>query len=323
MRAILVTGSSGFLGSKVVEHALSQGYKVFGVDINPPSNPPSGDFEFTQSDVNKMQVQITQDIDFIVHTASSLPYGNSAKEFEENNIKAATVISKIARENKTFLVEIGSSSVYGKPNELPVNPHTVLNPLDNYAKSKLKAEYVIKANLEETQYCIVRPRTILGTGRSGIFSIFFAFIAGNIPLPLPNSGKQVIQFVHVEDLAALSIHLGKNKISGVWPAASPEPKSLREYLKTISDQDAVTVRYIPINPILFTLLGGLAFRIKATKFTPWHFGAFPYDNYVDPKWVPEGYAYKYSSTKAFVETYYSNNFSKFKIPKFLKIGKKI
>lgn len=323
MKAILVTGSSGFLGTKIVEHAIKQGYKVFGVDIKPPLNLPEGNFDFTQADVNQMPMNLNQSIDFIVHTASSLPYGNSAKQFEENNIRAATVISRIARENKTFLVEIGSSSVYGKPESLPVNPQTKLKPLDNYAKSKLKAELVIKENLSANEYCIIRPRTILGTGRSGIFSIFFAFIASNLPLPLPNSGKQVIQFVHVDDLAALSIYLGQQRISGIWPAASPDPKSLKEYLNVISTEDKVSVRYLPINPILFKFLGGLAFKIKATKFTPWHFGAFPYDNFVDSKWVPDGFEYKYTSTKAFVETYYSNKTSKFKMPKFLKIGKKI
>lgn len=323
MKAILVTGSSGFLGTKVVEHALSKGYKVFGVDIRPPLKLPKGNFEFTQADVNQMDLKIHHKIDFIVHTASSLPYGNSAKEFEANNIKAATVISSIAKENKTFLVEIGSSSVYGKPEQLPVNKETKLNPLDSYAKSKLKAEMVINENLAKEEYCIIRPRTILGTGRSGIFSIFFAFIAGNIPLPLPNSGKQIIQFVHVEDLAALSIHLGQERVPGIWPAASPEPKSLKEYLQVISNDGAVSVRYIPINPLLFKFLGGIAFKMRLTKFTPWHFGAFPYDNFVDSEWTPSGFEYSYSSTKAFVETFHSNNTSKIKIPSILKIGKQI
>lgn len=323
MKAILVTGSSGFLGTKVVEHALKQGYKVFGVDIRPPLDSSKENFEFTQVDVNKMDIKMNQRIEFIVHTASSLPYGNSAKEFEDNNIAAATVISRIAKENNTFLVEIGSSSVYGKPEQLPVNQHTRLNPLDNYAKSKLKAEIVIRENLATDEYCIIRPRTILGTGRSGIFSIFFSLIAGNLPLPLPNSGRQVIQFVHVDDLAALSIHLGQKRIPGIWPAASPEPKPLKEYLQVISNNDAVSVRYIPINPLLFKIIGEIAFRMGVTKFTPWHFGAFPYDNYVDSDWVPTGFEYNYSSTEAFVDTYHSNNTSKNKLPKMIKIGKRI
>ena len=67
MKAILVTGSSGFLGIKVVEHALSQGYKVFGVDIRHPINRPEGDFEFTLVDVNQMETKLNQKIDFIVH----------------------------------------------------------------------------------------------------------------------------------------------------------------------------------------------------------------------------------------------------------------
>lgn len=323
VKNIIVTGSSGFLGSRVVKCAIEMGYSVIGIDIAPPKNIYKDSFVFWRLDVNEMPEKLEREIDFIVHTASSLPYGNSAAQFEANNIRAAELISRVTKANKTFLVEIGSSSVYGKPDQLPVTNRTPLNPLDNYAKSKMQAELIICDSLDEAQYCIVRPRTILGTGRSGIFSIFFALIAANLPLPLPNSGKQIIQFVHVDDLAALSIHLGRNRISGIWPAASPEPRTLIQYLKTISDEYRIPIRYIPINPTIFKSLGGLAFKLKLTKFTPWHFGAFPYDNYVDKSWVPLGFEYKLSSTEAFIETFLSNNQSRFKIPRIFRIGRKV
>jgi nucleoside-diphosphate-sugar epimerase len=323
VNTVLVTGSSGFLGARVVSQALNEGYKVIGVDINPPLDVPPKNFEFWQIDINDIDIYKVNGIDLIVHTASSLPYGNSAEQFLVNNINAAKLIAKLAKVTNAFLVEIGSSSVYGKPRTVPVNRTTPIDPLDKYARSKAKAEIVIANELEESQYCVVRPRTILGTGRSGIFSIFFSLIAGNLPLPLPNSGRQTIQFVHVEDLAALSIFLGTNRISGIWPAASPNEKTLKDYLKLISNKYNVEIRYLPINPSLFKILGGIAFKLKLTKFTPWHFGAFPYDNFVDEKWIPNGFSYSHTSSEAFLETYLSNNKTKHIFPKKLKIGKKI
>jgi hypothetical protein len=127
----------------------------------------------------------------------------------------------------------------------------------------------------------------------------------------------------VEDLAALSVHLGANRISGVWPAASPEPKSLIEYLQIIRNKYKVQIRYIPITPIVFEIVGGMAYRLKLTKFTPWHFGAFPYDNFVESTWIPEGFKYKYSSNDAFEQTYLSNSKKKFRFPKTIRIGKLI
>jgi len=323
MKTVLVTGSSGFLGSQVVKLAMQSGFRVIGIDRVKPKEVDSEYFEFWQLDVNNLPIQISHEIEFIVHTASSLPYGNSKNDFEANNIEAAKLISRIAKENDAFLVEIGSSSVYGRPEELPVTPLTPLRPLDAYAESKAKAEEIIQKTLPESNFCIIRPRTILGTGRAGIFSIFFSLISGNLPVPLPNSGRQIIQFVHVEDLAALSIYLGRNKINGIWPAASPAPKPLRDYLKQVSLEFHIPIRYIPIQPIIFKVLGGLAYKLKITKFTPWHFGAFPYGNFVDDNWKPEGFEYMHTSSSAFEETYLSNSRAQIRVPSYIKLGKRI
>ena len=74
---------------------------------------------------------------------------------------------------------------------------------------------------------LIRPRTIMGVSRKGIFEIFFKLIKYNIPIPLPNRGRQIIQFVDVNDLSRLILHIGINKISGSWPAGAPNPKSLK------------------------------------------------------------------------------------------------
>jgi nucleoside-diphosphate-sugar epimerase len=324
MESILVTGSSGFLGSQVVELALKENLKVIGVDIKPPiTNNNNNDFQFILMDVNDIGLQDMKNISFIVHTASSLPYGNSRSEFEQNNVDAARKISQFARTNNLFLVEIGSSSVYGKPNEIPVSRNTQPAPLDSYARSKLQAEKEIEKNLSGDSYAIIRPRTILGSGRRGIFEIFFGIILRSLPLPLPNNGNQIIQFVHVKDLSRLSIFLGQNKIAGIWPAASPEPKSLISYLVTLASEFGLKVRFFPINPWIFKTLGGILYRIRVTKFTPWHFGAFPHDNYVTPEWKPNGFHYLFTCQEAFNETFETCAENRGQRSTRLRIGKSI
>jgi nucleoside-diphosphate-sugar epimerase len=303
MESILVTGSSGFLGSRVVELALQENLKVIGLDLKPPMVDYGSSFQFLLMDVNEIDSISIENISFIVHTASSLPYGNSTAAFEKNNIEAAKKISEFARNNNAFLVEIGSSSVYGKPITIPVSSETEVSPLDSYARSKLQAEQEIKRILPQNSYAIIRPRTILGNGRTGIFTIFFNLILRSIPIPLPNNGKQIIQFVHVQDLSNLSLYIGQGKIPGIWPAASPDPKSLRDYLLDLASAYQIQISYLPISPVLFEKVGGLLHRLKLTKFTPWHFGAFPYDNYVLAGWKPQGFKYSYTCQQAFNETF--------------------
>ena len=92
----------------------------------------------------------------------------------------------------------------------------------------------MKQYLNNNLYSVVRPRTILGKNRKGIFEIFFNLIKFNIPIP--NKGMQKIQFVEVEDLARLIIHIGTNRISGDWPAGAPNPQSLINHMKNLTKE---------------------------------------------------------------------------------------
>jgi nucleoside-diphosphate-sugar epimerase len=320
---VLVTGSSGFLGSQIVETALANNFSVIGLDINPPSKDHGGNFSFFRIDISEIENQTFSKIDFVIHAASILPYGNSAELFEKNNVATTVAVSRFASANNAFLVEIGSSSVYGRPITLPVTKSTPLSPMDAYARSKMQAELEVGKILGSDSFAVIRPRTILGHGRAGIFDIFFGLINRGLPIPLPNSGKQVIQFVHVRDLASLSLHLGQNRISGIWPGASPDPKPLYAYLKNLSSRFELEVRYIPLNARLFKVIGGLAYRLKISKFTPWHFGAFPYDNYVAEDWIPEGFRYNFTCQKAFNETFQSSKFRKPSKFAILRLGRKV
>lgn len=320
MYNILITGSSGFLGSAIVEIALKDGYSVIGVDKIFPKVLPSGKFKFMHLDINQLEFEFIPRLDFVIHAASSLPYGNSVKDFMTNNVNTATAVAKFTKLNGTFLVEIGSSSVYGRPREVPVSQNTPLLPIDNYAKSKFLAEIEIGSILKNASYSVIRPRTILGAGRAGIFDIFFGLIKRGFPLPLPNSGRQIIQFVHVQDLARLSLYLGKNKIPGIWPAASPNPKRLKAHLSDLSIKFNIPIRYVPISSTLFTKFGTIMSYLKITKFTPWHFGAFPYHNFVDSNWVPKDFKYEFTCQEAFEETYSSSKSGHRIIPENLRIG---
>ena len=306
-----------------MEAALAKNFSVIGLDIKPPVKEYSTNFVFLNLDITEIENKTLPKFDFIIHAASILPYGNSIELFEKNNVDATVAVSRFASASETFLVEIGSSSVYGRPTTLPVSKSTPLSPMDAYARSKLQAELEVGKILKPNSYAVIRPRTILGQGRGGIFDIFFGLINRSLPIPLPNSGRQIVQFVHVRDLASLSLYLGQNRIAGIWPGASPEPKSLLSYLQDLESKFKLEVRFIPLNAWLFKSIGGLAYRLRMSKFTPWHFGAFPYDNYVSDDWIPQGFTYHFTCQQAFNETFESSRIRKSSKIAFLRLGRKV
>lgn len=299
---VLITGSSGFLGSKICKILSDLNHEVTGIDVKSPNikiknvvyhNLKLLDFLSDNNDLNNF--------DLIIHTASILPYKSKEEELVETNLKSTEeLINNISKSTRPFFIYISSSGIYGKPKDTPITNTTSFNPLDVYAKTKIVSEEYIKDNLDVKKYAIIRPRTILGETRGGIFDIFFKLIKYGIPLPLPNNGKQKLQFVDVEDVASFTVFLGINFISGVWPAAGPEPIQLKKHLNNLEKIINKKIYTININPTLFKIIGNILINLKITNFTKWHFGAFPYDNYFDESWRHQDFNYIYSSNDTFL-----------------------
>ena len=56
-------------------------------------------------------------------------------------------------------------------------------------------------NKNEMNITIIRPRTILGSGRLGIFQILFEWVYSNQNLPVFDKGNNIYQFIHCDDLS--------------------------------------------------------------------------------------------------------------------------
>ena len=303
-KKILLTGSSGFLGSQICKDLLKFDFNITAIDIKKP-NKGFSEIKYITGDVDNYLESINNfdNYDFVIHAASMLPYKNSSNDiWEKNYLLTKKIVDKISKSNNVFFIYISSSAVYGKPEKVPVDQNTELNPLDIYGESKVKSEQYIQNILKKTNFSIIRPRTILGNSRSGIFDIFFNLIKYKIPIPIPNKGNQKIQFVEVRDLSRLTIYIAENNYYGIWPAAGPETKSLNYLLTDLSKKLGSKILILKVNVLIFKFIGKVLTVFKLTNFTSWHFGAFPYDFYFDEDWVPEGFYYQFSSSEAFQNT---------------------
>lgn len=305
---VLVTGSSGFLGTQLCKVLAKKGHNLTAVDLMKPINSISNIEYFVESldtYLDKYSNTLSS-FDIIIHTASVLPFKSNKNKLIETNVNITKkLIDEIKVSKTTFLIYVSSSGVYGKPKNLPINIDTELNPLDLYARTKIMSEKYIKNNLNSNQFSIIRPRTILGQDRGGIFNLFFSLIKKNIPIPLPNNGRQIIQFVDVEDLANLITHIGENKLFGIWPAAAPEQEPLKTHLKNLGVSLNKRVITFNVNSKLFEFIGNILVKLKLTNFTKWHFGAFPYDFYFDETWKPEGFKYNKTCNETFMKSAFS------------------
>jgi UDP-glucose 4-epimerase len=155
MKRILVTGSSGKLGRKIVKELLKRDYNVLGIDIT------KSETTSLLADIrnNKEILAITKDIDGLIHTAAlhgkhyELNYPR--EDFIKTNIEGTFNLLTACVKNgiKKFLYT-STTSIYGKAMKNPeqavwVDETLTPDPRDIYDITKLTAELLCRDFFEK------------------------------------------------------------------------------------------------------------------------------------------------------------------------------
>jgi len=262
---LLIVGGNGFLGSQILKILDLTKFNVTSLDISLPKETLNG-IEYIHSSLEayiENKLYLNSRIDVIFNVSASLPYKSKEEDFKKNNIEGARNICLLFEffDNPKVL-HVSSSGVYGLPLDVPIKSSTKFNPQDDYAKSKILAEFILESSIPEDKLTIIRPRTIVGVGRDGIFKILLFLVRNRIPIPIPQGGKQILQFVHVKDLARLIVFMMENSVTGTWPAGGPNPKSLLTELRNLASQGGLNLRYFPIKTNVFVFIGNLMISMR-------------------------------------------------------------
>ncbi len=201
---VLVTGGSGYFGSLLVEKLLKNGFEVGSLDINEP-NKPNEKVRFHKVDVRDSDKlnRAFKDYNIIFNNIAQVPLAKDKKLFDGVNVQGMKNVCDACLSNGVSkLVHTSSSAVYGVPKSNPVNEDTKPTPAESYGYAKLEAEKICQYySSRGLNVSIIRPRTIIGHGRLGIFSILFQWISEGVNIPVLDKGQNIYQFVHAEDLA--------------------------------------------------------------------------------------------------------------------------
>jgi nucleoside-diphosphate-sugar epimerase len=151
MRAILVTGGAGFIGSHLVEALLQKGVRVRVLDnylTGKPENldPFRGRVEVFEDDIRDLGAcrKACAGMEFVLHQAALPSVPRSIEDpatTNDINVGGTLNLLRAAAEAKVRrLVFASSSSVYGDEPRLPKREGTEGKPLSPYAVSKRVGE---------------------------------------------------------------------------------------------------------------------------------------------------------------------------------------
>ena len=189
--APLVTGGSGYFGALLAERLRQRGDRVRVLDLNPFDGDSS--IEFVHGDIRDA-IRSRAAARWRRHRLPQRRPGAARTRRDPaahgQRRRHAILLDACRDAGVAKIVHTSSSAVFGIPEHNPVLPSTVPRPVESYGHAKLAAEWACLAAVAEgSDVTIVRPRTILGHGRLGIFSILFDWIADGADASFSATGR--------------------------------------------------------------------------------------------------------------------------------------
>jgi len=169
----LITGIGGFVGNYLAKELLSNGYKVYGIDIN---EKKIDNVKFFRVDLlDKKEVfdavrEIKPDVVFHLAAQSSVKKGWEKPEltFDINVNGTKNILDAIGKDVRILVV--GSADIYGIPKDVPIREGSGLNPVSPYGKSRLEQEKLVLDYCKKGfQIVMTRSFTHTGPGQLPVF----------------------------------------------------------------------------------------------------------------------------------------------------------
>jgi UDP-glucose 4-epimerase len=219
---VLVTGGVGFIGSHIVNRLIRDGYRVRVVDNlssgrveNIKHHLESRSVELIVGDLKDPQVALraVEGVDTVFHFAANpevrVSTTNPDIHFNENIVVTFNLLEAMRRKGVKELVFASSSSVYGEPEEIPVDENAPIRPVSVYGASKAACEALIHAytKLYGVKAVVLRYANVVGPRlRHGVmWDLINKLIKNPAELEILGDGKQVRSYIYIEDAVEATI----------------------------------------------------------------------------------------------------------------------
>ena len=250
-RKILVTGSNGLLGQKLVkqlkasskfeliatsrgENRISdtEGYQYLAMDIA------------NEGEVDRVFNEIKPDV--VINTAA-MTNVDACENDKENcwllNVKAVEYLIKASEKYQSHLIHLSTDFVFDGKNG-PYKEEDEPNPVSYYGKSKLEAEKLVQQ--AKTKWAIARTIIVYGIvedmSRSNI--VLWAKGALEKKQKLTIVNDQFRSPTYAEDLAKGCILIAEKEAEGIYHLSGKDFMSIVELVRRVADHYGLDKSYI-------------------------------------------------------------------------------
>lgn len=305
MSTHLILGASGFVGTHLVSHFLNRGEQVIGVDLA-SSDITHPSYTFLQKDFREIPRFDLEEISVVHHCASLVPLA-ATHDFHRGNVEVnQELLDHLLRICPGRIVYYSSSAVACRKTFRidPMGPQEECFPFETYGQSKYEAELLfLKACEGKLPLSILRPRTILGPGRLGLFELLFSWISQNKTIYLPASPEVPYHFIHIDDLISAVQVVIDTQSDGIFHVGTCPSQSLKGDLETLIEEKNSSSKLLWLPKGALFLLE-LFSHFPGFPFAPWQFRAFGLPHILDTSSLRDlGWKPKYSNLEMLSQTY--------------------
>ena len=267
-RQALVTGACGFIGSRVCESLLDEGYDVRGTDLRTADTSVLDDsVEFVPADLTERDEidDAVRGVDVIFHTASLFSYSSlvGRETFEKVNVDGTQNLCESAVETGVgSMVHWSTCGVYGAPHDdlVPADESHPKDPESNYDLSKWLQEKKAWEYHGEDGFGVkvIRPAAVYGPGSAyGAAQVFLAIGNGLVRFYALHCDYR-FSIVHVEDVVRAAVHVDENGETGeAYNVVDEAEYTARRLIKEVAGMMGEHVYGLPVGCETYNSLVGL------------------------------------------------------------------
>jgi dTDP-glucose 4,6-dehydratase len=258
---VLVTGGAGFIGSHFVKRLVAAGDEVVVLDkltyAGNPANLEGVDAELVVGDIADAEIveRAAGGCEAIVNFAAETHVDRSIltpKDFIHTDVLGTQTLLDWTREHHARYVQVSTDEVYG---DLDLGglarEDDALRPSSPYSASKAGGDLQVLAYVRTygLDACITRGANTYGPNQypEKLIPLFVTNALDGLPLPVYGDGKQVREWLHVEDhCAAIELVLREGAPGEVYNVGGEERENLHvtERILELTGRDRSLVRHV-------------------------------------------------------------------------------
>lgn len=312
MKAI-VTGGTGFIGSKVVHELLKENHSVrilsrsksITASFRDNVDVSVGDLERPQS-----LIEALDGMDLLFHVGEIKNVSRAAADLNVRLID--TILGHIRETTIRRIVYVSSITVSGVPSVLPATEDTEPKLIfsDQYTDSKRRSENLLISAAGDVEFSIIRPAPVYGPGSRNLGK-FIDLIGklGPIGIPFPGDAQNLAPLIHVDDLARAICAAGTEPAAAgrIFNLTDGLRHSWIDFLRALADGLGTKIRIVPLPAVLLKmtalpldlLAGLLGFSLDPVTYITYLSEDLLFDNsrtkellgwkpgYIFPEGIPE------------------------------------